>query len=110
MSPVTANLFLEDFKTKYWFPIPTRHVLGRYVDDTIVIVKSDQIDSFTTHVNSQHKAIKFTIEKEVDNRIPVLDVLASKRRCIVTMATDQNNTDLFKRHELSSMVIHETMR
>ena len=40
-----------------------------------MIIKSDQIDSFTTHINSQHPAIKFTIEKEVDSKIPVLDVL-----------------------------------
>ena len=67
---------MEDFETKALasYPNPPRF-WGPYVDDTLVIIKSDQIDSFTTHINSQHPAIKFTIEKEVDNKIPVLDVL-----------------------------------
>ena len=76
VSPITANLFMEDFETKALasYPNPPRF-WGRYIDDTLVIIKSDQIDSFTTHINSQYPAIKFTIEKEVDNKIPVLDVL-----------------------------------
>ena len=62
VSPITANLFMEDFETKALasYPNPPRF-WGRYVDDTLVIglIKFDQIDvSFTTHINSQHLAIK----------------------------------------------------
>ena len=39
----------------------------------------------------------------------LLQFLAKKRLCIVTMATDQNNTHLLKRHDLSSMMIYNTM-
>ena len=79
VSPITANLFMEDFETKALasYPNPPRF-WGRYVDDTIVIIKADQIDRFTAHINAHHPAIKFTIEKEVDNKIPVLDVLISR--------------------------------
>ena len=76
MSPITANLIMEDFETKALASYPNSPSFwGRYVDDTLVIIKSKQTDSFTTHINSQHPAIKFTIEKEVDNKIPVLGVL-----------------------------------
>ena len=76
VSPITANLFMEDFETKALasYPNPPRF-WGRYVDDTLVIglIKFDQIDvSFTTHINSQHPAIKLGSGY---NKIPVLDVL-----------------------------------
>ena len=79
VSPITANLFMEDFETKALasYPNPPRF-WGRYVDDTLAIIKADQIDRFTAHINAHHPAIKFTIEKEVDNKIPVLDVLISR--------------------------------
>ena len=39
-----------------------------------LLFKADQIDCFAAHMNAHHPAIKFTIEKEVDNKIPALDV------------------------------------
>jgi hypothetical protein len=47
----------------------------RYVDDTFVVINNkDQADTILNFLNSQHKTIKFTMEKEVDNTINFLDV------------------------------------
>ncbi|XP_071476530.1 uncharacterized protein [Diadema antillarum] len=81
VSPITANLFMEDFESKALksYPVPPKF-WGRYVDDTIVVIKKDQIDQFTDHINSQHSSIKFTMEREENGQIPVLDVLISRNQ------------------------------
>ena len=76
VSPIVANLFMEHFeqlalksftrRPRYW---------GRYIDDTIVIMLTCAVDSFTEHLNNCHPAIKFTIERMKDQTIPVLDTL-----------------------------------
>ena len=74
ISPIIAYLFMEHFerKTLSTFLNPPRF-WGRYVDDTMTIIKKDVIDRFTAHLNNTHPAIKFTFELENDNKIPMLD-------------------------------------
>ena len=62
-SPVIANLFIERFEQpalssatnppKIWL---------RYVDDTFLILKKDQVDDFTSHINLIDPNIKFITE------------------------------------------------
>ena len=51
----------------------------RYVDDIFCLFNSE-IDAiaFFHYLNSRHKNLKFTMEKEVENKLPFLDVLVSK--------------------------------
>ena len=65
VSPIVANLFIEDFQQKSLssFHTPLKF-WGRYVDDTMVIIDKNLIDEFTDHINNQHPAIKSTIEKK----------------------------------------------
>ena len=75
VSPHVANLFMEHFEVKAIGSF--NHVVkfwARYVDDTFCIIHQDKIEEFTTHLNSQHDKIKFTIEKEDNNSLPMLDV------------------------------------
>jgi len=44
----------------------------RYVDDTFTILGTDYVDDFLQHLNSQQPTIRFTMEIEKDNTIPVL--------------------------------------
>ena len=51
----------------------------RYVDDIVCIFKtSEQADKFLDFLSTRHKNIKFTIEKEQDQKLPFLDVLIDK--------------------------------
>ena len=45
VSLLTADIFMEDFELK---------VAGRYIDDTMVIIKKYEIENFTNHINIQH--------------------------------------------------------
>ena len=75
VSPLVANLFMEHFEVKAIQSF--NHVVkfwARYVDDTFCIIHQDKLEEFTNHLNSQHDKIKFTIEKEEDNSLPMLDV------------------------------------
>ncbi|XP_072030199.1 uncharacterized protein [Amphiura filiformis] len=65
VSPIVANLFMENFEQKALasFHSPKKF-WGRFVDDTLVIIDKILIDEFTEHINNQHPAIKFTLDKE----------------------------------------------
>ncbi|XP_072020493.1 uncharacterized protein [Amphiura filiformis] len=79
VSPIIANLFMEHFEELALSSFPTPPVFyGRYVDDTMVILKRSVVDSFTDHLNSIHPAIKFSVEHEQDSRIAMLDTLIHK--------------------------------
>ncbi|XP_072016884.1 uncharacterized protein [Amphiura filiformis] len=79
VSPIIANLFMENFEEKAItsFHTPPRY-FGRYVDDAMVIIERSQVDSFTHHLNSIHDSIKFTVEHESNNSIAMLDTLISR--------------------------------
>ena len=60
----------EDFK-----PVHYR----RYVDDIFALFRSpDRLEKLTNYLNSKHKNIKFTYEKESNNSLPFLDILTSR--------------------------------
>ena len=82
LGPSLANAFLcfheqiwlndcpEDFKPVYY---------RRYVDDIFALFRSpDHLEKFTNYLNSKHKNIKFTYEKESNNSLPFLDILISR--------------------------------
>ncbi|XP_072025128.1 uncharacterized protein [Amphiura filiformis] len=79
VSPIIANLFMEHLETlalSSFHSPPTFY--GRYVDDTMVILKRSVVEDFTNHLNSVHPAIKFTVEFEQANKIAMLDTLISR--------------------------------
>ena len=51
----------------------------RYVDDVLSIVKRSLVKDFLDHLNSQHGGIKFTVEVEVEGRLPFMDMLLQRR-------------------------------
>ena len=82
LGPTLANAFLcfheqiwltdcpEDFKPVYY---------RRFVDDIFAMFRlPDYLEKFTNYLNSKHKNIKFTYEKESTNSLPFLDILISK--------------------------------
>ena len=54
------------------FPCPPKIWL-RFVDDIFSIIKKDVVASFLAHLNKQHEAITFTVEKEENGELPFMD-------------------------------------
>ncbi|KAK3735298.1 hypothetical protein QZH41_000232 [Actinostola sp. cb2023] len=76
ISVVVANLVMEKIESKALstFLVSPR-IFKRYVDDTICIIKQDNINAFHEHLNKQDVNIKFTLERYSDVGLPFLDTL-----------------------------------
>ena len=75
VSPIVANLYMEEVEQRAltsYNGIPPTHWF-RYVDDTWVKIRSDEVEPFTAHINSVDRNIKFTREDVKDNVLPFLD-------------------------------------
>ena len=88
LGALVANIFMCELENTI---IPT---LGdkvqnwkRYVNDTFPFIQPNTEDEIQQSLNSFHENIRFTYEKEVDNRISFLDVLI-KRKDVGTMETN----------------------
>ena len=63
LSPIIANLYMEAFEEKAINTSPTPPSLWiRFVDDTFVIIKKTQKESFGSHINSKDDKIQFIME------------------------------------------------
>ena len=81
LDPVLANLFMGHHEQHWLIQKEALPVLfyKRYVDDIFCIFKtSEQADKFLYFLNTRYKNIKFTFEKEQDQKLPFLDVLITK--------------------------------
>ena len=82
LSPIVANLFMEDFERRALLTSPCMPRLWiRYVDDVFAVwpQKDRTLKDFHLHLNKQHPSIQFTMEEEDDNKIAFLDVLVRGR-------------------------------
>ena len=77
ISPIVANLFMEDFEQKAISTAPhPPYFWKRYVDDTFTILESSHRRAFLDHINSIDQHIQFTCEEQrEDGSLPFLDVL-----------------------------------
>ncbi|BHF83705.1 hypothetical protein SprV_0902684900 [Sparganum proliferum] len=60
----------EEYKPKFW---------TRYVDDTFVITDQDKINYYAEVLNSIVPDLQFTMEEEVGDKFPFLDVLVCRQ-------------------------------
>ena len=82
LSPIVANLFMENMEEEAIRSAPLQPKLWRrYVDDTFVICPHGQEEShrFHEHLNSFHSSIHFTMEEEKECTLQFLDVLITRR-------------------------------
>ena len=81
MGPVLANIFTGCMENKWLqqFPPDFKPVLyRRYFDDAFLLFRSeDHIELFHNYMNSQHGNIKFTIEHELEGRLPFIGITIS---------------------------------
>ena len=76
ISPLIANIFMEEFEVKAlnFFPNPPSLWL-RFVDDTFVINKAEHSQDLLQHINNQNPHIQFTVEPTQQGSLPFLDTL-----------------------------------
>ena len=78
LAPILSNLFMGHHE-KLWlenFQDSETLFHRRYVDDTFCLFHwENQALLFFNYINSRHPNIRFTMEKEIDHKIPFLDVL-----------------------------------
>ncbi|XP_062703509.1 uncharacterized protein LOC134290468 [Aedes albopictus] len=78
LSPLLADVFMSDFETEAQKHKLFPRVWKRYVDDVFAPIKERYLDQTLAMLNSQHSTINFTVEKEVDGKLPFLDLLISR--------------------------------
>jgi len=73
LSPIVANLFMEDFESEALFSALFKPKLWkRFVDDPCTISQHgiEKFDLFFQHLNNQSNSIQFTMEREVNGCLP----------------------------------------
>ena len=77
LSPIIANLYMEEFEIKALNTAPNPPTLWkRFVDDTFVVIKKCHQEEFFHHINTIEDSIQFTAETtQADGTLPFLDVL-----------------------------------
>ena len=73
VSPIIANLYMEEFKAKAIRTAPNPPAVWRYVDDTFVKIHEYFVSEFAEHLNSIDENIKFTTEPETKGKLSFLD-------------------------------------
>ena len=77
ISPIVANLYMENFEEKAISTAPhPPYLWKRFVDDAFTIIESSERRPFLDHINSIDQHIHFTCEEQrEDGSIPFLDIL-----------------------------------
>lgn len=79
-SPVIADILMEvllDTSLEKMTRKP--RILTKYVDDLFCIVKRDEITMTLSILNEFDRRIQFTMEEEIDNKLPYLDSVVIRR-------------------------------
>ena len=97
VSPLVANLYMEWFEQYALRTFPSAPSFwARYVDDTYVVIEEEQVEAFTTHINNISPSIKFTMEREENGKLPMLDTMihrADNGKLKVTIFRKPTHTD-----------------
>ena len=102
ISPIVANLFMEDLEIRPLVTSPCPPTLWkRYVDDTFTIIKKSHKDAFLKHINCIHQNIQFTCEEtSEDGSIPFLDML------IIPDEDGRLNTTVYRKPTHTEQYLH----
>jgi len=82
LGPLFANIFMDHFEQKHMEALTNLGVTNwmRYVDDVFATIKDESCATkILEFLNTQHQNIRFTIELELNNKIPFLDTKVIKK-------------------------------
>ena len=105
LGPVLANLCMGHHEQRWISNYIGRKPVfyRRYVDDIFCLFdKYDDISSFLEYLNSRHPNIKFTVEYEIDGKIPFLDVLVNKTE------GEKFSTSIFRKNTFTGLLMNFT--
>ena len=78
LAPILANPFMG-YHEKDWIEnsqVVKPTFYKRYVEDIFAVFDSElDAETFYKYLNTKHKNIKFTFEKQIEDKLPFLDVL-----------------------------------
>ena len=78
LGPTLANIFMCHHEESWLSSCPPEFkpaMYRRYIDDTFLLFKDpSHAPLFLAYVNSKHPSIRFTIQTEINNSLPFLDV------------------------------------
>lgn len=75
LSPPLAAIFMEEFEGKLLGKTNVQVLMWkRYVDDSLAVVRKGKEEELLDALNAEHRAIRFTLEKSVNESISFLDV------------------------------------
>nr|VZI42268.1 unnamed protein product [Spirometra erinaceieuropaei] len=77
LSGLIAEAVLQKLEQQVFSSYPPKF-WARYVDDTFVVIKRSEVKAFKTLLNSIFPDIQFTMEEEVNNQLPFLDVQVTR--------------------------------
>ena len=77
ISPLIANIFMEEFEVKALSSTPPPFLWLRFVDDTFVINKAEHSQAVLQHINNQDPHIQFRVEPTQQGSRPFLDTLVT---------------------------------
>ena len=102
LGPALANLFMGYNEDKWLQSDEGSHVLfyQRYVDDIFCVFKNEtQANIFLEFLNTRHNNIKFTIEKEINKKLPFLDILVDK-------SNDKIHTSIYRKKTYTGLLLN----
>ncbi|XP_055527924.1 uncharacterized protein LOC129720461 [Wyeomyia smithii] len=79
LSPLLAEIFMSNFEVEAEGNKLFPRIWKRYVDDIFALVKERTLTQTLDFLNSRHTTIKFTVEKEVEGKLPFLDLLITRK-------------------------------
>ena len=100
LGPVLANIILTELEKKIVQPLIAENCVKfyiRYVDDTLLLIKHENIDRVLSLLNSFHPNLRFTVDHFPDNNVHFLD-----------LSIDKNSTDIFYKDTHTGQYTHFT--
>lgn len=89
LSPTIADIILDNLLDNALDELKTMEVhikcILKYVDDIIAIIKRKDLEQILTTFNQYHDKLKFTVEKEIDGKIPYLDTTLHREKSRITL-------------------------
>ena len=111
ISPIVANLFMEDFEIKATnSAVDPPRIWKRFMDDTFVVIDSARKENFLEHINNMDPHIQFTTEDaKPDGSLPFLDTIVLPQpdnSLLTSVYRKPTHTDLYlqwdSHHQLSA--------